>query len=69
MYITSAISGTLGLIFFIAWVLLVVFALISIFRNSNVNRNNKFLWTLIVIIVPIVGPLIYWFWHSVNKPE
>jgi uncharacterized membrane protein len=69
MYITSAISGTLGLIFFIVWVLLVIFALISIFRNSNVNRNNKFLWFIIVVVVPIIGPLVYWFWHSVKKPE
>lgn len=69
MYIlTSVISGTFGLIFLILWVLLVIFALISIFRNANVNRDNKFLWFLIVVIVPIIGPLIYWFWHSVREP-
>ena len=69
MYIiTSAISGTFGLIFLILWALLVIFALISIFRNSNVNRDNKFLWFVIVVIVPIIGPLIYWFWHSVKEP-
>ncbi|WP_366143528.1 PLDc N-terminal domain-containing protein [Mucilaginibacter sp.] len=69
MYIiTSAFSGTVGFIFLILWVLLVFFALISIFRNSNVNRDNKFLWFIIVVIVPIVGPLTYWFWHSVRQP-
>lgn len=64
----TIISGTFGLIFLILWALLVLFALISIFRNSNVNRDNKFLWTVIVVIVPIIGPLIYWFWHSVKEP-
>ncbi|WP_370632959.1 PLDc N-terminal domain-containing protein [Mucilaginibacter sp. UR6-11] len=67
--LTSAISGTFGLIFLIAWALLVIFALISIFRNANVNRDNKFLWFIIVVIVPIIGPLVYWFWHSVRRPE
>jgi len=67
--ISSAIGGTLGLIFLILWALLSLFALISIFRNSDVNRNNKFLWFVIVVIVPIIGPLIYWFWHSVREPQ
>ncbi len=69
MYITSAISGTLGMIFFILWVLLVIFTLVSILRNSNVNRDNKLLWIVIILVVPIIGPLVYLFWHSARKPE
>jgi hypothetical protein len=67
--ITSAISGTLGLIFLILWVLLSIFTLINIFRNDNVNRENKFLWVIIIVVVPILGSLVYLYWHSVKKPE
>ena len=67
--ITSAISGIFGLIFLILWILLSVFTLINIFRTDNVNRENKFLWVIIIIIVPILGSLIYLYWHSVKKPE
>lgn len=60
-FISTVISGAFGLIFFIAWVLLVLYALMSILRSS-MNRNTKLLWIIIIILVPVLGSLLYIFW-------
>lgn len=61
-FITSFISGAFGLVFFIAWVLLVVYALLDIMRNTNFNNSTKLLWIIVILIAPILGSLIYIFW-------
>lgn len=61
-FISSVIGGTFGLIFFIAEVLLVIYAIMDILRNSNLNQNTKILWFIIILIAPILGPLLYIFW-------
>ena len=65
--ITSAIGGTLGLIFLIIWALLSLYSLINVLRNSNVNGDSKILWVVIIIVVPILGSLFYLFWRSVKE--
>jgi hypothetical protein len=70
MYLlTSAITGTFGLIFMIIWALLFVFTLLNILRNHNVGAGNKIIWIIIIIVVPILGSLIYILWKSARKPE
>ena len=60
MYIiTSAISGTFGFIFLIIWFLLLIFTLVSILRNANLDLGNKILWLAIIVVVPILGSLTY----------
>jgi len=66
--ITSAITGTFGFIFLVLWVLLVVFTLLNILRNHSLNLDNKILWIVIIVVVPILGSLIYLFWKSVKNP-
>lgn len=60
-FIGELISGAFGLIFFIAWVLLVLYAIMSILR-SGMNQNTKLLWFIIIILIPVVGSLLYIFW-------
>jgi phospholipase D-like protein len=64
--ITSAIGGTLGLIFLIVWGLLSLYSLINVIRNHNINGGAKILWVVIIIVVPILGSLFYLFWRSVK---
>lgn len=64
--ITSAIGGTLGLIFLILWALLGLYALINVIRNTGINTGTKTLWIIIIAVVPILGSLIYLFWRSVK---
>jgi hypothetical protein len=66
--ITSAFGGTLGLIFLIIWGLLSLYSLINVVRSHAINGDGKFLWVVIIIVVPILGSLIYLFWKSVKTP-
>lgn len=61
-FISELISGIFGLIFFIAYVILFIYALLDIFKNPNLNQTTKLLWILIILIAPILGSLIYIFW-------
>lgn len=64
--ITSAIGGTLGLIFLIIWAILGLYALFDVLKNGNINIGAKTLWVLIIMVVPILGSLIFLFWRSVK---
>lgn len=68
MYIiTSAISGTFGFIFLIVWFLLLIFTLVSILRNANLDLGNKLLWLAIIVVVPILSSLTYLLIRSVRN--
>jgi len=60
--VTSLVSGLFGLIFFIIEVILIVYALMDIFKNPNFNTNTKLLWVVIIVLIPILGSLLYLFW-------
>jgi hypothetical protein len=64
--VTSAIGGTLGLIFLVIWGLLSLYTLINILQTHKVNEGSKILWVIIIIVVPIVGSLTYLFWRRVK---
>ena len=40
-------------------ILLPVFAIVDILRNRKVNENEKVLWIILIIIIPILGAIIY----------
>lgn len=64
--ITSAIGGTLGLIFLFIWGLLSLYCLVNILRTHSINEGSKILWVIIIIVVPILGSLTYIFWRQVK---
>ena len=35
-------------------------SLISLVRSSRVRRWNKTVWTLIILLMGILGPVLYW---------
>jgi divalent metal cation (Fe/Co/Zn/Cd) transporter len=61
-FISELISGIFGLIFFVAYLILFLYALLDIFKNPNLNQTTKLLWILIILVAPILGSLIYIFW-------
>jgi hypothetical protein len=61
-FISSVIGGAFGLVFLIAWVLLVGYALLDLLNKSSFNQTNKLLWLIIILIAPILGSLLYIFW-------
>jgi len=72
MYIlTPAISGALGMLFLALWLTLAVLTILSVLRNQQhtLTAGNMLLWIIIILVVPIIGPLIYLLWKSSKKPE
>ena len=61
-FVTSIISGVFGLIFFIIWLVLIVYALMDIIKNSGLNQNTKLLWVILIVVALILGSLLYLFW-------
>jgi hypothetical protein len=49
-----------GLFFFPLLVALVTAK--DIFFNENLSANLKLVWLLIVILIPLLGAIIYFFW-------
>ncbi|HVS91953.1 MAG TPA: PLDc N-terminal domain-containing protein [Mucilaginibacter sp.] len=64
--ITSAFSGTLGLIFLALWAILSFYTIVNILRTHTVNEGSKILWLIVIIVVPIIGALFYLFWRKVK---
>ena len=38
---------------------LAVAALVSVFRNADLNGGGRALWTVIVLVLPVLGPAVY----------
>jgi len=65
------ISGALGMLFMAVWLSLGVVTIFKILRNDDhtLTIENQVLWVIVIIVVPIIGPLVYWLWKSSKKPE
>ena len=50
----QSIIGIVVLVFFI-WML------IDCIQNKNLDSTKKIIWVLVILFVPLLGPLIYYF--------
>lgn len=53
----------IGILAFAAYATLIVVALTQVF-SSTMPTNTKLLWLIVILIVPFLGPLI---WFSVGR--
>jgi hypothetical protein len=56
------IIGPMELVFILAafFVLMLVIALVDILKNEF-TESNKIVWLLVVILLPVIGPILYLF--------
>ena len=47
--------GLMGLLWLVLW----IWALIDAIQNPRLSGNERIVWVLVIIFVPILGPLIY----------
>jgi len=40
--------------------ILQVASLISLVRSEGVQRGNKIIWAIIIVVFSIMGPVLYW---------
>lgn len=68
--ITLAIFLFLGeffrFIFWILWFILVVLALMDLFK-STLPTNTKLLWLIVILIAPVLGSVIYLLWGKYQR--
>lgn len=53
-------------IFAIIWMILIVYALLDLFRSS-LPQNTKLLWLIVILLAPVIGSVIYLVWGRNQK--
>lgn len=54
---TGLIGGLVGLLYFVFWVWMLIHAI----TNASLSSNEKILWVLVVILLPCIGSILYFF--------
>jgi Phospholipase_D-nuclease N-terminal len=57
MFVTGVGGGLLGLLYCIFW----IWMLIDAITNKSLSGNEKILWVVVVILLPCLGPILYFF--------
>ena len=50
-------GGLLGILYFIFW----LWMLIDCLKNPRIQGTDKLIWVLVIIFLPVIGPLLYFF--------
>ena len=51
------IHAAIGLVCFVFW----IWMLIDAIRNPSLVGNQRIVWVLVIIFIPCIGPLLYYF--------
>ncbi len=60
--LATLIAGLISLVLFVFWLWMLIHAL----TNKGISGGEKIAWVLVVIFVPFVGSIVYFF---VAKPK
>ncbi len=60
------LGGFFHFIFWILWFILVVLALMDLFK-STLPTNTKLLWLIVILIAPVLGSVIYLLWGKYQR--
>jgi hypothetical protein len=44
---------------FILEVLLMIVGLVDLVRNEKLNKSQKIVWAIVIVIIQILGPVVY----------
>ena len=55
--LVGALSGLIGLALFVFW----VWMLVDVLTNKGLHGTEKIVWVLVVILLPFLGSVIYFF--------
>lgn len=50
----------IGMFFYVIPILIVVSALVDVLRNEFDPHQNKLIWVIVIILVPVLGSILYW---------
>ena len=61
------IAQAINLVLLGGWLLLILLALLSL-RRRHLTNPTQAIWVLIIVAVPILGPLAYWIMRPQREP-
>ena len=59
--VVTTVFSLFNLIILILWFILLLYAIIDVLKNKFEPENNKIIWVIVVILIPILGPVLYFF--------
>lgn len=51
----------------ILWLALIIYTIKGIFERPELERNTQLLWTILVVVAPVFGLLIYYIFGTERK--
>ncbi len=58
----ALVGGAIALGLFVLWIWMLIHAI----TNKGISDTEKVLWVVVIIFVPVLGPIIYFF---VGRPK
>ena len=56
----------MGTIISILTIVVVIYTLLDIWQKSTMETSSKVIWTIISLLFPLIGCIIYWFTKKQN---
>jgi heme/copper-type cytochrome/quinol oxidase subunit 4 len=53
---------------FLIQVVLIVIALLDLFKRENMKSNTRLIWVFVIILINIIGPIVYLAAGRKDKP-
>lgn len=48
------------ILFTILWLAAIIYTIKGIFERKDMERNTQLLWTILIIVAPVIGLIIYY---------
>lgn len=53
---------------FVIQIALMVIAIVDLFKRENMKNNTRIIWLLVIILINIIGPVIYFIAGRKDRP-
>jgi hypothetical protein len=51
----------------ILWLLLILYTIKNIFEREDLEQNTRLLWTILIVVAPVLGLIIYYVFGDNNN--
>ncbi len=65
---TTKFTAMLFVILGILWLAVIIFTIKAIFERDDMEQNSKLLWTILIVVAPFFGLVIYYVFGDNRKP-
>jgi uncharacterized membrane protein len=49
-----------GLLLLFLWLATIIYTIKTIFERNDMEQNTKLLWTILIVVAPVLGLIIYY---------